>query len=133
MPMSSPKKGTHMKMTTNKEMLIDALVNAWEKAHALEKAMTAAKSDVILDQEEWDTMRKGVGKAAYALSEAYDFMERVVDDIEQPIEGPDFKKTYSKFGPAYAAMIDYVERFNGEAYAISSEFDEEEFNSFENA
>lgn len=122
-----------MNTTTNKEMLIDALVNAWEKAHALEKAMAAAKGDVILDPEEWKNTRNSVGKAAYALSEAYDFMERVVDDIEKPLEGPDFKKTYSKFGPAYAAMIDYVEQYGGASYAISTEFDEEEFDSFANA
>lgn len=122
-----------MNTTTKNEMLTDALVNAWEKAHALEKAMAAAKSDVILDQKEWENTRNNVGKAAYALSEAYDFMERVVDDIEKPVEGPDFKETYSKFGPAYAALIDYVEQYSSEAYAISTEFDEEEFNSFENA
>lgn len=117
--MSSPKKGTHMKMTTPNAML-NSLVNAWEKAHTLEKAMKDA-SCLTMDKEEWRNNRNRVAQAAEALLDAYCEMENAVDSTMQPAEAPNCEEAFAPYGSAYAAMFAYVDELHGEAYEMESD------------
>ena len=108
-----------MKMTTPNAML-NSLVNAWEKAHTLEKAMKDA-SCLTMDKEEWRNNRNRVAQAADALLDAYCEMEEVVDSTVGPVEGPNCEEAFAPYGSAYAAMFAYVDELQGEAYEMESD------------
>ena len=108
-----------MKMTTPNAML-NSLVNAWEKAHTLEKAMKDA-SCLTMDREEWRNNRNRVARAAEALLDAYCDMENVVDSTMRPVEGPNCEEAFAPYGSAYAAMYAYVDELHSEAYEMESD------------
>ena len=127
MPMSSPKKGTHMKTTTKNEMLIDALLRAATKGRELEKMLKKA-SRPILDPEEWKNTRESLFERVEDMLEAYAELERVVDEVEQPVEAPDLDEAFSNLGWPYDYWYEFVNECYYKAYELSAEFD-----SLENA
>lgn len=115
----SKERYTHMKMTTPNAML-NSLVNAWEKAHTLEKAMKDAAC-LTMDRKEWTTNRNRVAQAAEALLDAYCEMENEVDSTVGTVEGPNCEEAFAPYGSAYAAMYAYVDELHSEAYEMEAD------------
>ena len=117
--------------TTTKNEVINSLVNAWEKAHTLEKAIKDATC-LTMNREEWKTNTDCVFHAAEALLDACREMWDVVDSAMKPVDDPNYEEVFASFGYAYAAMYAYVDEFHIEAYGIESDatpYDDDEENA----
>ena len=117
--------------TTTKNKMINALVNAWEKAHTLEQAEKDA-TYLTTNIEEWKTNTDRVFNAAEALLDAYHEMGDVVESAMGPVEEANYEEVFATIGSAYAAMYAYVNGLYGDAYGIQSDtipYDDDEENA----